>query len=298
MRRVLITGASGFIGGYVARVLAARQDVAVTAVGGRTAPDVAGASSCRLGDLANPGFVRTLFAEAGFDSVVHAAAQVSKRQDAAVVPDLVRANVLATANLAAAASGCGCQRFVYCSSISVYGSCLGTNAEIDESLAPVPNTPYGWSKLAGEQAAFAAAGAMAVSALRLAGVHGIGRRSGAVYTMLKAAMAGEALTVSEPDSRFRFAFVDDVAAIISRLLELEPPPTGTYNVAGAVALTLREMAEQICTLTRSSSRIEFARDAPRPRSELLCCARLQAAIGFQPAPFATHVLRMAAQERR
>lgn len=298
MRRVLVTGASGFIGGHVARVLAARRDVAITAVGGRTAPDVTGASSCRSGDLADPGFIRTLFAEVGFDAVIHAAAQVSKQLDAAVVPELFRANVLATANLAAAAARFGCQRFIYCSSISVYGSRCGNAAEIDESLVPAPDTPYGWSKLAGEQAAFAASGAMAVAALRLAGVHGIGRPSGAVYAMLKAAMAGEALTVSEPDSRFRFAFVDDVAAAISRLLELEPAPTGTYNVAGAVALTLREMAEQICTLTRSSSRIEFARDAPRPRSELLSCVRLQTAIGFQPAPFATHVLRMAAQERQ
>lgn len=293
--RVLVTGASGFVGGHVARRLAAQPDRAVTAVGGRRLPDIPGAHRCLAGDLADGGFVRALFAETGFDAVVHAAALVARRQDPAVVAELVRANVLATATVAAAAAQSGCRRFVYCSSIAVYGHGRG---EIDESAAPAPTTPYGWSKLAGEQAATLAGGTMAVSVLRLAGVHGVGRTSGAVHAMLQAALSGEALVVGEPESRFRFAFVDDVAAAVSGLLDRDPAPTGVFNLAGAEAMTLRETAERIRDLTGSSSPIRLAEDAPPPRAELLSTARLATTTGYTPEPFATHLMRMAEGLRR
>jgi nucleoside-diphosphate-sugar epimerase len=208
-----------------------------------------------------------------------------------VLPELVRANVLATANVAAAAAESGCRSFVYCSSIAVYGRVKAE--EVDESVVPAPDGPYGWSKLAGEQVALAAGGGMAVAVLRLAGVHGAGRTSGAVFAMLRAATSGDPLSVTEPESRFRFVFVDDVVAAIASLLASDPAPTGVFNVGGADVMTLREMAERVRSLTGSSSPIHCATGAPA-RSEVVTCERLEARLGFAPEPFEVHLRRMAA----
>jgi UDP-glucose 4-epimerase len=101
------------------------------------------------------------------------------------------------------------------------------------------------------------------------------------------------LTVTEPESRFRFVFVDDVVAAIASLLASDPAPTGVFNVGGADVMTLREMAERVRSLTGSSSPIRCATGAPA-RSEVVTCERLEASLGFTPEPFEVHLRRMAA----
>jgi len=289
-----VTGATGFVGGRVARALALEPGLAVTATGRRDDPAIPG--RYLAGDLASEGFVSGLFADTGFDAVVHMAALVTRRTDPGAMPGLVRANVLATANLAAAAAASGCRIFIYASSIAVYGS--GRDAAIDESVAPAPDSPYGWSKLAGEQVAQAGGGGgMAVACLRLAGIHGPGRESGAVAAMLRAAMAGDAITVSEPNSRFRFLFVDDVVLAVRCLLDADPAPSGVFNLAGAEAMTLAEMAERIRACAGSRSAIEHPAEEAPARSEVLEIDRIRAATGFSPLPFDTHVGHMADELR-
>ncbi|MEZ5667335.1 MAG: NAD(P)-dependent oxidoreductase [Alphaproteobacteria bacterium] len=245
MKRVLVTGASGFVGAHLANTLAAHAECEVLAVGGRETPRIANARNNVAGDLAEPEFVRSLFAFEPFEAVVHARTRISTDTDPGIVPALVRDNVCATANLAAAAAAARCRRFIYCSSIAVYGTDRKEDAACEATSTPTPGRPMAgasWqaSKLRMPRAAIwpsLCCGSPACTASD--------GRAARCSPVLRAALAGDPLAVNEPESRFRFAFVDDVADAIVGLLDKEPPPSGIFNVAGAETMTLREMAERI-----------------------------------------------------
>ncbi|MBK8523285.1 MAG: SDR family oxidoreductase [Betaproteobacteria bacterium] len=94
--------------------------------------------------------VRTMFGEQRIDAVVHAAAALPDG-----TPNYFRTalsvNVQGTANLVSAASEAGCARFVYCSSVSVYGTTNDEGALFSETDLPSPEDVYAWSKWAGEE---------------------------------------------------------------------------------------------------------------------------------------------------
>lgn len=119
MRRLLITGANGFVGRHV---LAAARGLPVTAatrsVPLAAAPDV---RSVVVGALSG----RTEWAEAlaGVESVVHLAARVHVMQETSADPEaeFLAVNLAGSVRLAAAAASAGARRFVYVSSIKVNG---------------------------------------------------------------------------------------------------------------------------------------------------------------------------------
>jgi len=153
--RVLVTGASGFIGRSVCRRLVG-QGFAVRACVHRGKDpalfeDAQGPIeiACR-GDIAeNPDWEGPLD---GVDTVVHLAARVHFTSDPAADPlaECRRINVSATERLAQAASG-RARRFVFVSSIGVNGN-RTLEKPFDETDPPHPHSPYAVSKWEAEKA--------------------------------------------------------------------------------------------------------------------------------------------------
>lgn len=149
MQTVLVTGASGFIGGCIARGFARQHGPESVRCLVRTHEQARSlldhGYQAVIGDLTDPALPEKLVAGCGV--VVHAAAFMSPGTREAVF----RVNVDATDRLAVAAAHAEVKRFVFISSIEAYGE-FGTRVLTeDQPYRPVDH-PYAQSKALGERA--------------------------------------------------------------------------------------------------------------------------------------------------
>lgn len=151
MRRILVTGANGFVGAYLIPKL---RNYGYECVG--TVRHVDNNSKNNPADYISIGDIGpdTDWDEAlsGIDTVVHLAARVHLLSDAAPNPldDYRKVNVHGTEHLAEQSIRHGVRRFVYASSIKVNGEAT-VSRQFREDDSPAPVDPYGISKLEAEQ---------------------------------------------------------------------------------------------------------------------------------------------------
>lgn len=144
--RVLLTGASGFVGRHLLHDLIARG-YRVRTAGRGTAPIAPAVEHMAIGDLGAPIDWQPLLE--GVDHVVHSAGLAHADGD---TPEerYQAVNTQATLALARAAQAAGVRRFVFLSSIRAQSGPI-SGAPISEADAPAPTDAYGRSKLAAEQ---------------------------------------------------------------------------------------------------------------------------------------------------
>lgn len=169
-RKVVVTGAGGFIGTHLVRDQLAKQR-AVTA----TDVDLSALEALHLSGKLDVCRVDIRSIEAmrahldGADTVFHlAAAHLDVLKDEAYFYDV---NERATGELVRLAAEAGVRRFVHCSTVGVYGPLQ--NLPANEATRPAPDIPYEKSKLAGEQAVRTASeGRLSAVIVRPAWVYG------------------------------------------------------------------------------------------------------------------------------
>jgi UDP-glucose 4-epimerase len=238
---VLVTGGAGLIGMAAREALAARGHE-VTAID-ITDYGRGDAALTHLGlDARAP--LESLIEARDIDAIVHAGA-ISGPMLAKGQPLLVVAtNIDGTALLLDLARVKGMKRFVFCSSVSVYGD-VGP-AVITEERPLHPTSIYGATKVACEQLieGFAAEFGLSGVSLRIARAYGPYRRANCYLgAIIRDADAGRLTEIPcAPDFPYHYVYVDDVADAIAAALEAENLSSFAYNVSGAAPLTMPEIA--------------------------------------------------------
>ncbi|MEJ0079194.1 MAG: NAD-dependent epimerase/dehydratase family protein [Alphaproteobacteria bacterium] len=164
---IALTGATGFIGGYLLRELTAAGYL-VRVLLRRPTPLPENCSNALIGDLASP--TNMAAALVGVDTIIHSAG-LSSQMTGTPEADFRRLNADATGKLARAAERAGVRRFIFLSSVRAQAD-VSTNQVLTEELPPAPTDPYGRSKLLAEQQL--AGGTLDWVALRLPLVFGPG----------------------------------------------------------------------------------------------------------------------------
>jgi nucleoside-diphosphate-sugar epimerase len=260
-RKVLVTGASGFLGIAVCRALT-NAGSRVLAMWNRLPPALKHSRiewvQADLSGSGPPPKLRRL----AFDSVIHLAAVLPVAPITAEDAARVNRRIDDGAFRIAASRGA---TVIYASGTSVYGD-LRDVTPVFEDMIPNPSNPYLRAKLAGEQLGadvVCAAGGRFVS-LRVCAPYGPGQATQTVVQLfVERALTGEPLRYYGSGSREQaFTFVSDAAAAF--LLALDAG-NGCYNIAGGPPVSMKELAELIADLAGRPAGLVQAAGQPDPQ---------------------------------
>lgn len=240
--RVLLTGASGFVGGHAAAALRrAGHELRLLT---RESSDLSRLDAEQIpyervvvdldGDRAGLDA-----ACEGVEAVVHIAARLRGRSEA----EFMRTNADATAALGSAARDAGVGCFVYLSSLAAQGPAPGDAPEPTD-VEPHPTSDYGRSKLAGEQALAETWRGAALAMIRAPLIYGPADRG--LLPFFQAAERGFAPQLGDGSNRVAGVYGPDLAEALVAILE-NPPSEPTSEPAiwqisdGGGAYTWRDL---------------------------------------------------------
>jgi UDP-glucose 4-epimerase len=288
--KVLVTGGLGYVGGRLARHLAADGCTLrlTRRPGGRALPDWAKTFEITEADFAAEALPAALCD--GIDAVVHLAA-LNAPQCAAEPERAISVNIAGTERLVRQAAKAGVKRFLYLSTAHVYAAPLA--GTIDEDMVPRPAHPYGWTHRAAEDIVLAEPRFEGV-ALRMTNAVGAPADAGADCWMLVAndlcrqVVAEGAITLSgSGEPRRDFIAIADVTAALAHMVHLPTQKLGQrlFNLGGGETLRIIDLAERVADAAqrRFGHRPEIRRqpsDGPAPALDFRI-HRL-AASGFTP----------------
>ncbi len=245
--RILVTGGAGFIGSALARRLIAEGDsvVIVDNLSTGKRANVPPQATFVEADLAEPGTLEVI-PPGAYDGLVHLAAQSSGAIGQSNPYLDLRTNVGATLLLSRWCLARNVPRFLYASSMTVYGQ--GNREPVDEAAVCRPIGYYGASKLASESyLRLAADEGLGVTSLRLYNVYGRGQNLGNLYQgmasiYLAYLLDGVRVPVTGSFDRYRdFVHVDDVVEALMLTLRRETTPSFAYNVGTGRRTTVRDL---------------------------------------------------------
>lgn len=240
---ILVTGASGLIGMALReRLSEGGNRVIATDATNYGRDDV----KLIVAQLEDRSAMERLILQGGVSHIAHCGAISGPMMARDNPMAIVESNILGTATLLDIARRAGVKRFVFCSSISVYGD-VGPGM-ITEDTPLRPTSIYGASKVAGEQLVrgFATEGGFEAVSLRLARIYGPYRR-GHCYlgSMIRDARAGRQTVIpSDPNFLYHYIYVDDVVDAIMLALTAPKLPQFEYNVGPEEVLTMPEVVER------------------------------------------------------
>jgi len=253
--RIVITGASGFIGSHLVPALIG-ADVEIVCILEPGAENPFAGAQTFSEDICTARGLSEAFT--GAKVVVHLAARNHVLRETAKDPlfEYRRVNVGGTRNVIRAARQQGVGLFIHFSSIKAMGE--GSGEILDERAPCLPLTPYGISKLESEEVIRAEADGtgMAVVIFRLPMVYGPGNK-GNLPRMIRWADRGLPFPLVRPDNLRSMVYVGNVVAAVKAVLEAHPAGGAaprTYIVKDDADCSTRMICSSICRAMGKSPR--------------------------------------------
>ena len=250
--RALVTGAAGFIGSHVTdECLALGLDVVATDdLSGGFRENVPAGATWVQGDLRDADFVKSLWHGARFDHVYHLGAYAAEGLSHFIRAYNYRTNLEASVNLINQSVLHDCERFVFTSSIAVYGR---GQVPMTEDMTPLPEDPYGISKYAVELDLAAAHEMFGLpyTVFRPHNVYGerqniADRYRNVIGIFLNNVLRGQSMPVFGDGLQTRaFSHIVDVAPIIARTPLVADSASEVYNIGADTPYTILELASEV-----------------------------------------------------
>lgn len=298
-KRVLVTGADGFIGSHLAETLA-NSGAKVTALSYYNSfdsfgwldsldPTVRNEMNLVRGDIRDPQFIMRLTQNQDF--IFHLAALIAIPHSYAAAQSYVDVNITGTLNILEAARLHRTPRVIHTSTSEVYGTAIRT--PIDESHPLQGQSPYSATKIGADALATAYALSHEVNVVTLRPFNTYGPRQSEraiIPTVIRQALDPqcEAIHVGDLSTTRDFTYVSDtveafLASATSRNLEYGR----AYNAGTGRMVEISDMITQVTRLTGTNKPIAIEESRQRPvASEVRClqadASKLTAATGWVP----------------
>jgi dihydroflavonol-4-reductase len=244
MTRILITGASGFIGCELAQlaVRSGHQVKAVTAINNPTEQErnrrlQAAGVDVVVATLEDSGALEA--ALAGQEAVIHLAA--AQHEAEAPESHFRKVNVEGTRNLLQLAVKAGVKRFVHGSTIGVYGN--ASAKIIDEQTVLAPDNYYGRTKAEAEVVAREFNSRIPVCIIRISETYGPGDMR--LLKLFRAVERNRFFVIGSGLNRHQLIYVDDLANGLLTATHAPGAVGATIILAGSETLTTDEMVRAI-----------------------------------------------------
>jgi UDP-glucose 4-epimerase len=251
-KRALVTGAAGFMGSHVTDscLELGMEVVATDDLSGGFRENVSDRATWIKGDLCDADFVSGLWAHGRYDFVFHLGAYAAEGLSHFIRAYNYRTNLEASVNLINQAVLHDAERFVFTSSIAVYGT---GQVPMTEDQAPQPEDPYGISKFAVELDLAAAHEMFGLeyTVFRPHNVYGerqniADRYRNVIGIFMNNVLQGKAMPVFGDGLQTRaFSHVVDVAPLISRAPLVAASANEIYNVGADTPYTILQLAQEI-----------------------------------------------------
>jgi len=295
-KKVLVTGAGGFIGSHlVSRLVEAGAEVrAFVRYNSRgdpgmlrlLAPEITTEIDLIAGDLRDEDAVRN--AVKGCAYVFHLGALISIPYSYKHPAEVASTNMMGTLNVLLACRDFGAQRLVHTSTSEVYGT--ARVAPISESHPLQGQSPYSASKIGADKLAesFYCAYDLPVITVRPFNTYGPGQSGRAVIpTIITQALTRDVIQLGNLETTRDFTYVDDTISGFLRAAECEAGLGEVFNLGTGEEIAIGDLARMILAMLGRQARIETKTLRLRPqKSEVMRLisdnSRAREVLGWQP----------------
>lgn len=297
MKKVLVTGADGFIGSHVVEALQeASYQVrafcwynAFNSLGWIDSlhPSIKSNLEIFMGDIRDAAAVKK--AATGCDYIIHLAALITIPHSYHAPESYVQTNVTGTLNVLEAAREKGIKHTVICSTSEVYGT--ATQVPIEEIHPALPQSPYAASKIAADALAVAYNKSFGLPVTIARPFNTFGPRQSAraiISTLITQLLAGGNKVFLGNISPSRdFLYVKDTALAFVKLLELKNPSAESFNICSGSEITVGDLANLLISKINPSAKILVDKTRLRPENSevyrlLGNYGKIEKATGWQP----------------
>lgn len=268
----LVTGGAGFIGSHVAKYCRDMgHDVTVLDdLSGGFKENIPEGVKFTKGSITDYNLVQYLFKNGNFDYVYHLAAYAAEGLSHFIRRFNYENNLMGSINLINESIKYNVECFVFTSSIAVYGS---NQLPMTEDMTPIPEDPYGISKLAVELDLKSAHEMFGLNYVifRPHNVYGPNQNTGDKYRnvigiFMKQIMDGYPMTIFGSGEQTRaFSYINDVAPYISKSVSIENAVNQTFNIGADEAVSVNSLAKIVAEAMGVEPNIKYL----RKRNEVL-----------------------------